>query len=374
MKIVIDKQKLKSIQDQKVALKKYTILLVDDEPANIDALTMILEDKYTILQAYTGNEALALIENDANPSRINLIISDQRMPGMSGVEFLKQTITIIPKTIRMILTGFTDINDIIGSINEGQVYKFLTKPIEPKDLLISIQRALEAYELEKQNIILIEQLKEMNENLENLVQERTEQLQESLAALQKQKEELEYLSNFQDTLVNELEVLSITDPLTGLANRRWLESFAKEECEKAFRKKNEISVIMLDIDHFKRYNDFYGHAMGDKCIKQVADILKKKIRPKTDLAARYGGEEFCCILTQTGLEEAWKIADSMIQALREEAIPHERSDTSQIVTISLGVYATLPRDEDSWKELILRADDYLYKAKTNGRNQAWFKE
>ncbi len=374
MKIVIDKQKLKSIQDQKVVLKKYTILLVDDEPVNIDALTMILEEKYTILQAYTGNEALALIKNDPNPSRINLIISDQRMPGMSGVDFLKQTITIIPKTIRMILTGFTDINDIIGSINEGQVYKFLTKPIEPKDLLISIQRALEAYELEKQNIILIEQLKEMNENLENLVQERTEQLQESLAALQKQKEELEYLSNFQDTLVNELEVLSITDPLTGLANRRWLESFAKEECEKAFRKKHEISVIMLDIDHFKRYNDFYGHAMGDKCIKIVADILKKNIRPKTDLAARYGGEEFCCILTHTGLEEAWKIADSIIQALREEKIPHERSDTSKIVTISLGVYSTLPRDEESWKELILRADDYLYKAKTNGRNQAWFKE
>ena len=106
-------------------------------------------------------------------------------------------------------------------------------------------------------------LKEMNENLEKLVQERTEQLQESLTILRKQKEELEYLSNFQDTLVNELEVLSITDPLTGLANRRWLESFAKEECEKAFRKQDEISVIMLDIDHFKRYNDFYGHAMGD---------------------------------------------------------------------------------------------------------------
>ena len=98
----------------------------------------------------------------------------------------------------------------------------MTKPIEPKDLLISDSKSARSYELEKQNIVLIEQLKEMNENLENLVQERTEQLQASLITLQKQKEELEYLSNFQDTLVNELEVLSITDPLTGLANRRWL--------------------------------------------------------------------------------------------------------------------------------------------------------
>lgn len=148
---------------------------------------MILEDTYNIIKAYTGDEALAFIKEDPNPSRIHLIISDQRMPGMSGVEFLKQTIAIIPRSIRMILTGFTDINDIIDSINEGKVYKFLTKPIEPKDLIISIQRALEAYELEKQNIILIEQLKEMNENLEKLVQERTEQLQESLTILQKQK-------------------------------------------------------------------------------------------------------------------------------------------------------------------------------------------
>jgi diguanylate cyclase (GGDEF)-like protein len=371
MKIVIDREKLKTIQDQKIIEKKHTILLVDDEPANIEALTMILEDKYNIIQAYTGNEALALIKKEENPARINLIISDQRMPGMSGVEFLKQTIPVIPRTIRMILTGFTDINDIIDSINEGKVYKFLTKPIEPKDLLISIQRALEAYELEKQNIVLIEQLKEMNENLENLVQERTEQLQASLITLQKQKEELEYLSNFQDTLVNELEVLSITDPLTGLANRRWLESFTKEECEKAFRKQNEISVIMLDIDHFKKFNDFYGHALGDKCIKAVAEIIKKSIRSKTDLAARYGGEEFCCVLTQTNIAEAKKIAEEMILSLKKEEIPHEKSDTSKFVTISVGVYTTLPKDEGSWKELILRADDLLYKAKTSGRNQVW---
>ena len=158
------------------------------------------------------------------------------------------------------------------------------------------------------------------------------------------------------------------------SNRRWLESFAKEECEKAFRKQDEISVIMLDIDHFKRYNDFYGHAMGDKCIKMVAEVIKKSIRPKTDLAARYGGEEFCCVLTRTGLEEAWKIAESMIHALEVEAIPHEKSETSNMVTISLGVYSALPTDEGAWKELILRADDYLYKAKTNGRNQVWFKE
>ncbi|HMV41265.1 MAG TPA: diguanylate cyclase [Leptospiraceae bacterium] len=372
MKLVIDKEKLKEIQEKNHTEKKYTVLLVDDEPANIEALNMILEDKYNIIKAYTGMEALAFIKSQADPSRINLIISDQRMPGMTGVEFLKQTIPIIPKTVRMILTGFTDINDIIDSINEGQVYKFHTKPIEPKDLLVSIQRALEAYELEKQNIVLIEKLKEMNENLEQLVRERTEQLEESMRTLQRQKEELEYLSNFQDTLVNELEVLSITDPLTGLANRRWLESFTQEECDKAIRKDKKISVLMLDIDHFKKYNDFYGHAMGDKCIKIVAESIKKNMR-KTDLAARYGGEEFCCVLPHTTQEEAIQIADNLIQTITKEAVPHEKSDTASIVTISVGVFTTMPQDKSLWKELILNADANLYKAKQNGRNQIWFK-
>lgn len=373
MKLVIDKEKLKEIQDKNRTEKKYTILLVDDEPANIEALNMILEDKYNIIKAYTGIEALDYIKNVPDPSLINLIISDQRMPGMTGVEFLKQTIPIIPKTVRMILTGFTDINDIINSINEGQVYKFHTKPIEPKDLLVSIQRALEAYELEKQNLILIGKLKEMNENLEQLVRERTEQLEESLLTLQRQKEELEYLSNFQDTLVNELEVLSITDPLTGLANRRWLESFTQEECDKAIRKDKKISVLMLDIDHFKKYNDFYGHAMGDKCIKVVAESIKKNMR-KTDLSARYGGEEFCCVLPHTTQEEAIQVASNLIQTITKEAIPHERSETAAIVTISIGLYTTMPLDKSQWKDLILQADSKLYKAKQNGRNQIWFKD
>lgn len=166
MNFAINKEKLNQLKENNNKEKKYTILLVDDELANLEALTGLLEEEYTIIKAKDGFEALAILKNDSYSPNINLIISDQRMPGMTGVQFLKQTIPIIPNAIRMILTGFMDVRDIIDSINEGHIYKFLLKPLEPAELLISVKRALEAYELEIKNIKLIEQLKEMNEKLE----------------------------------------------------------------------------------------------------------------------------------------------------------------------------------------------------------------
>jgi PAS domain S-box-containing protein len=165
MNFVINKDKFKEIKRNNSKEKKYTILLVDDELANLEALTRLLEEEYNIIKAKDGFEALDILKNESYSSKVNLIISDQRMPGMTGVEFLKQTISIIPNAIRIILTGFMDVKDIIDSINEGHIYKFLLKPLEAAELLISVKRALEAYELEIKNIKLIEQLKQTNENL-----------------------------------------------------------------------------------------------------------------------------------------------------------------------------------------------------------------
>lgn len=166
MNFVINKDKLKELKENNIKEKKYTILLVDDELANLEALTRLLEEEYNIIKAKDGFEALDILRNELYSSKINLIISDQRMPGMTGVEFLKQTISIIPNAIRIILTGFMDVKDIIDSINEGHIYNFLLKPLGATELLISVKRALETYELEIKNIKLIEQLKDMNEKLE----------------------------------------------------------------------------------------------------------------------------------------------------------------------------------------------------------------
>lgn len=156
--------------------KKHTVLLVDDELGNLRFLQGLLEVDYNILLANDGQEALELINKHPNPEKINLIITDQRMPRMTGIELLKEIINITPNSLRIILTGFSDIDAIIDAINEGKVYKFLTKPIEPKDLEITVKRALEAYELSQKNNLLVNELKELNSSLEVKVEERTSQL------------------------------------------------------------------------------------------------------------------------------------------------------------------------------------------------------
>ncbi|NOW89242.1 PAS domain S-box-containing protein [Clostridium beijerinckii] len=165
MKFVINKDKLRELNKTDDKDKKYTILLIDDELANLEALTRLLEEEYDVIKAENGFEALNILKDELCSKKINLIISDQRMPGMTGVELLKQTISIVPNAIRIILTGFMDVKDIIDSINEGHIYKFLLKPLEADELLISVKRALETYELKMKNIKLIDELKQTNKKL-----------------------------------------------------------------------------------------------------------------------------------------------------------------------------------------------------------------
>ena len=129
--------------------KKYTILVADDDVAVLQSIVSVLERKYSVLTATNGQEALEIIEGMTSPENINVILADQQMPHLTGVEFLEKTIPIIPKTIRMILTGFADINAIIDGINRGQIYQIMTKPVDPIDMMLTIKRALEAYELEE---------------------------------------------------------------------------------------------------------------------------------------------------------------------------------------------------------------------------------
>ena len=147
MALKLKSSAIETLNQRNQQKSRHKILVVDDEEANLRALVSTLEDDYEILTATDGSEALALIKSLDKPQDIHLIISDQRMSQMNGVEFLKQTIPLIPNTIRIILTGFTDVEDIISSINEGQIYRFMTKPTEPSDLRVVVKLALETYEL-----------------------------------------------------------------------------------------------------------------------------------------------------------------------------------------------------------------------------------
>lgn len=185
-------KKLKEVRQKKEVPKEHTILIVDDEPENLTNLRGILEREFNILMATNGQEAIDLVTNDPNPERIHLIISDQRMPELTGVEFLEKTIAIIPQAIRIILTAFADIDSIIDAINKGGIYKFILKPFDRHDLILTVRRALESYVLEQKNVQLMDELKSWNVSLEEKVRVRTAELQSAYQTIKEQQEKLNH--------------------------------------------------------------------------------------------------------------------------------------------------------------------------------------
>jgi diguanylate cyclase (GGDEF)-like protein len=200
----------------------------------------------------------------------------------------------------------------------------------------------------------------------------SERLQLTLGELREHKERLEERVS-QRTMeleaVNKtLAVLSISDGLTGLANRRHLDEVLEREWRRAIRASQPISFILLDVDHFKAFNDHYGHQAGDDCLIRIAAVLADHVQRASELAARYGGEEFAIILPETTAADAAALADTVRQAVLRLAIPHEMS-SSGVVTISLGVFTRVPNAREGVSTLIAEADKALYRAKLAGRNR-----
>jgi len=163
-----------------------------------------------------------------------------------------------------------------------------------------------------------------------------------------------------------LTELSNTDALTNIANRRYFDEFSKEKFAWAKRKKESISIIMIDIDYFKKYNDTYGHTEGDKCLQKISLEMKHHLRRPTDLLARYGGEEFVIVLLDTNNVE--EFVDRIRKSIEELKILHEQSDCSEFVTISAGISTGIPSEDAEPYLLVVEADKALYEAKEIGRN------
>jgi diguanylate cyclase (GGDEF)-like protein len=172
------------------------------------------------------------------------------------------------------------------------------------------------------------------------------------------------------TAVNrELEQLSRQDGLTHLANRRHFDSYLAHEMKRAARQKSELSLILVDVDYFKRYNDHYGHQAGDDCLRMVAGALASTCRRPADLAARYGGEEFALILPETSAEGAGVIADAVRVAIGTLGVAHEKADTpGKVITVSQGIATLVPAPDMESDRLIGCADQALYAAKQKGRD------
>ena len=167
---------------------------------------------------------------------------------------------------------------------------------------------------------------------------------------------------------DELERRALVDGLTGIANRRHVDAFLKQSWAQAIRSKKPISALMIDIDFFKQYNDYYGHQQGDICLKQVAQALKTTVSRETDLVARYGGEEFIIILPDT--EDAQLLAEACRSNIERLQIPHSGSKIAGYVTASIGYAVLYPSLKDESQQLVNQADQALYSAKASGRNKA----
>jgi diguanylate cyclase (GGDEF)-like protein len=219
---------------------------------------------------------------------------------------------------------------------------------------------------------------------EQRVSLRTAELEIANASLARSKAAAEALNELLEAKVLEwtkeleeanikLSELTVTDSLTGLSNRRCFDQVIAEEWMRASRTGQSLAILMIDVDHFKAYNDHYGHPAGDECLRKVASVLQANARRASDLVARYGGEEFVVVASDLDIQAAKELAETLRRAVEMLAMPHEFSPAATVVTISIGVSVTTPDANMQPESLLRMADAAMYYAKDGGRNRvaAW---
>jgi diguanylate cyclase (GGDEF)-like protein len=335
-----------------------TILCVDDEEGVLNALRQQLGARFghecSIATASSGLDALELFEElEKDGEQIAVIIADQIMPGMKGVDLLEKVDKRSPTTTKILLTGQAGLEAVIAAINRAHLNHYIPKPWDESALHLIVENLLRQYRLTEENQRLIatlssknQALLEMNRELEAKVQERTHELAEANARLAQ---------------------LAVTDGLTGLYNHRHFHERLSLEVERSARNGLPLSLLMIDVDHFKHYNDHHGHPAGDEVLRQVARLLAEG-RRANDVVARYGGEEFGVILVDTAKFTAAKIGERLRDRVASHPFTHTAAQPGGTLAISVGV-ATFPDDATDAEGLIRGADTALYGAKHAGRNR-----
>lgn len=291
---------------------KGKILIVDDQPLNIKILHQLFHEDYEMFMATNGEQAINVCQNELP----DLVLLDIEMPGMTGYEVC-QRLKADPATANICIifvTAHFDEQEEVKGFQLGAA-DFIHKPINP---IITNARVNNQFILKQQADLL--------------------------------------------------QSIALLDGLTGVANRHLFEQRIPEIWKYCCRNSAPLSVVMLDVDSFKLFNDRYGHQEGDQCLRLVAKALRTAIHRPNDLVARYGGEEFICLLPDTQHLGAMHIAQLIVNAVQALHIEHLGS-SFQEVTISAGVASIQPHRHLKWQTLIESADKQLYLAKEHGRNQ-----
>ena len=316
-----------------------TLLLVDDDVEIGAALNRLLrQEGYKILCARSGQEGLELLARN----EVHVIVSDQRMPGMTGVEFLTRVKELFPKTVRIILSGYADLNSVTDAINHGAIYKFLTKPWDNESLCANVLEAFRHYELTHQKNHLALEIQEANTTLASLSLE--------LSKLLAQKDsQIAHISNF--------------DHLTNLPNRWLFIDRLNKILEQAQITEQHAAVLCIDLDRFNVFNETFGYAAGDKLLQAVAEKLASHAG-ENDTLARMGSDEFGLLLTgiKNG-KDAEGIAQKILNSFTQKTISIGGNETNISVSIGISLYPSCGSDSNI---LLKNASAALRNAKHSG--------
>jgi diguanylate cyclase (GGDEF)-like protein len=331
-----------------VSAQKCSLLVVDDEPYILPTLAALLAADFEVITVDSADAAQEVFARRP----IDLILTDQKMPRRTGVQLLEWVRDHHPRTVRLLMTGYAELEDAVDAINRGHVYYYLLKPWRTEELQTILRNAAEKFNLEQKQDQLLEELRQLNRDLEKRVAERTRELEEANHLLQQR--------------TRELERLALTDPLTGLFNRRAMDELARFELKRHARYPSPLTLGFIDVDHFKRINTDYLLTGGDEVLRGLARILTSSLR-EVDSVGRVGGEEFLVIARETNEDGAHRLAERIRSTVANTAIDYHGHSIT--ITVSLGLAVAdvgVPADYQEMNEVAASALNY---AKKMGRNR-----
>jgi len=323
--------------------------LVDDESYLLPPLAALLSNDFEVVTADSAEAAQGIL--GARP--IDIILTDQKMPRLTGVQLLEWVRHHSPDTIRLLMTGYAEHEDAVEAINRGQVYYYLLKPWRSEELLQILRNAAERFQLERREEELLEELRQHKLMLERHVADRTRELEEANVQLQR--------------ALAEMEKLALSDPLTGLLNRRAIEDVAVAELRRHARYRGHMAMGILDVDRFKQINDSFLYPGGDFVLVQLTRVLGGLLRT-VDSIGRIGGEEFLVVAPETTIEGAAVLAERIRSAV--ERTPFLYDGAPIPVTVSVGFAVAEPDSRADYKRMKHLASATVHEAKTAGRNHA----
>jgi diguanylate cyclase len=354
-----------------VTRPKCSLLVVDDEPYILSTLAALLGSEFEVVTARSGDEAQRLFAE----REIDLILTDQKMPRMPGIQLLEWVRSHHPRTVRLLMTGFAELEEAVEAINKGQIFRYIFKPWRTEELLETLHLAARTFVLERSHEQLLQELQQINEQLRKHKEELELRVAERTRQLDQRSRELEELNHELEQKNKMLEKLALTDPLTNLPNRRAMDRLAERELRRRDRYPSALALAMIDVDHFKMINDRYTHSAGDKVLVDMAKVLTSSLRT-VDSLGRMGGEEFLLIAPETDMEGAVVLGERIRTSVESAKFPwtDEAVKVTHVIQVTVSIGFAVARQEDAanYEDMKLVADRALAEAKRNGRNRCVF--